>query len=132
MQLTEADRVICLCQFHGYYTLLLLCLLQSTSFRLLCRNTLFGRQTAQTWHFLCYLAFEYIRLPNLFTILILSLQKVFFIKILIFSYKALHDLDILQIWMVIIFQSTCNICEQTSSNVQTFHALRREIFAESC
>ena len=41
MWLGETDHVICFSQSYGYYTLLLLCLLQSTCFRLLCRNTLF-------------------------------------------------------------------------------------------
>ena len=46
MRLAEIDHVICLSQSHGYYNLLLLCLLQSTSFRLLCRNILYTIQGA--------------------------------------------------------------------------------------
>ena len=40
MRLAETDHVICFRQSHGYYALLLLLLLQSISFRLLCRNIL--------------------------------------------------------------------------------------------
>ena len=41
MRLAETDHEICFSQSHDYYTLLLLCSLQSTSFRLLCQKILF-------------------------------------------------------------------------------------------
>ena len=41
MRLAETDHVFCFSLSHGYCTFSLLCLLRSTSFYLLCRNTLY-------------------------------------------------------------------------------------------